>query len=173
VSAPSALQGLVANGNRDWDDQVEGFAAIGTESLSEQSPLLESTINRLRLTRDLLTQSQAPTAETISPTDIGDTEATVNGELNTYGEEIEPKGCRFEYGSTDAYGTSVECQTVPSPSLESSVVSAKITKWTKGGGFHERLVVTTWGGTTYGHDVKVQLSESGTGGSGRGDGGGD
>ena len=40
------------------------------------------------------------------------------------------------------------------------MVSAKVTKWTKGGGFHERLVVTTWGGTTYGEDVKVQLSQS-------------
>ncbi len=148
------------------EDKAAGFAAGGTESLSEQSPLLESTINRLRLTRDLLDESKAPTAETISPTGIGDTEATVNGELNSYGEEIE--SCKFEYGSTESYGQSVGCATVPATSDESSVVSAKVTNWTKGGGFHERLVVTTWAGTTYGQDVKVQLSESGSGTGGSG-----
>lgn len=114
-------------------DQAGGVGA-------EQSPLLESTINRLRLTRDLLSESKAPTAETISPTGIGPTEATVNGEVNSYGAEIE--SCKFEYGSSESHGKSVECEAIPQASAEPSVVSAKVTKWTKDGAFHERLVVT-------------------------------
>jgi hypothetical protein len=42
-------------------------------------------------------------------------------------------------------------------------VSAKVANWTKDGAFHERLVVSTWGGTTYGQDVKVQLSSQSAG----------
>ncbi len=40
------------------------------------------------------------------------------------------------------------------------MVSAKITNWTPEGSFHERIVLKTWGGSSYGEDVKVQLAQS-------------
>lgn len=139
------------------ENKLSGFSTSGTEEVGEQSPLLESTVNRLRLTRDVLKESTAPTAETIAASGIGATEATLNGEVNPFDEEIEPGGCRFEYGSSVSYGHSVPCTVVPPPSNGSSLVSGKVTGWTPDGSFHERLVVTTWGGTTYGEDLKVQL----------------
>ena len=146
------------------EDKLSGYSTAGTEEVGEQSPLLESTVNRVRLTRDVLKESKAPTAETIAPSGVGATEATLNGEVDNFGEEIETGGCRFEYGSSVAYGHTVPCTAIPAPSNESSLVSGKVTGWTPNGSFHERLVVTTWGGTTYGEDVKVQLG-AGSGGS--------
>ena len=142
------------------EDKVPGSGTppSGTEHVSEQTRLIESTVNRLLLTQDVFEESKAPTAETIAPTDIGGTGATVRGELNPYGAEVET--CKFEYGSTQTYGHSLPCANNPGPSYEPSLVSAKLTGWTPEGGLHERLVVKTWAGTTYAQDVKVQLAHA-------------
>jgi hypothetical protein len=39
---------------------------------------------------------------------------------------------------------------VPPATAKASVVSAKIAGWAPEGSFYERLVVKTWGGTSYG-----------------------
>ncbi len=146
--------------------QEEGVARESKgEAVSQQSPLIESTINRLQLTRDVLSESTAPAAETIAPSGIGATEATLNGEVNSHGEEIEPGSCEFQYGSSTLYGETASCEDVPPTSDEPFLVSARVKGWTKDGSFHERLVVKTWGGTTYGEDVKVQLGQSGQSGT--------
>ena len=142
------------------EDKVPGSGTppSGTEHVSEQTRLIESTVNRLLLTQDVFEESKAPTAETIAPTDIGVTEATLKGEVDPYGAEVET--CKFEYGSTQTYGHSLPCANKPDPSYEPSLVSAKLTGWTPEGGLHERLVVKTWAGTTYGEDVQVQLAQA-------------
>ena len=141
------------------EDKVEGFKEGGTEAVGESPPLVESTLNRLQLTRDVLTESRAPNAETLTPSnDIGTTEATVRGEVDPNGGVVE--SCVFEYGSTEYYGHSVACSAIPGATEKAVVVSAKIANWTPEGSFHERVVVKTWGGTSYGEDVKVQLAQS-------------
>ncbi len=141
------------------EGKVEGFKQGGTEAVGESSPLVESTLDRLQLTRDVLAESRAPSAETLAPSStIGTTEATVRGEVDPNGGVVE--SCVFEYGASAFYGHSVECAAIPGDSEKAVVVSAKITNWTPEGSFHERVVLKTWGGTTYGEDVKVQLAQS-------------
>jgi hypothetical protein len=149
----------VKNVAKRAEPYIENKDAGGSgEPLSEVSPLIESTMNRMLLARDVLSGSNAPTAETLAPTEVGPTEATLKGEVDSYGAEIE--SCKFEYGSSQSYGSSVPCANVPQPSDEQSLVAQKVANWTPEGGFHARLVVTTWAGTTYGEDVKVQLAHA-------------
>ena len=170
--------GAVATRSKAWVTQieeqvkpyVEGKAQEFTEhkgekcsseecgKVNEQSPLIESTINRIQLTRDVLNESSPPGAETLAPTNVGSSEATVNGEVAPNEAEIE--SCEFEYGASEPHGHTVECEPIPKSTEKAALVSAHI-KWpTAGGSFHERLVVKTWGGTSYGEDIKVQLAQS-------------
>ncbi len=156
----SAWAGEVAKTVKPYiEGDAPEFSESGGQAVSEQSPIVESTINRLRLTRDLLTESSAPGAETLAATNIGATEASLNGEVSPNGAEVE--SCEFEYGSSEPHGHTVACSTIPKASENGALVSAQVTNWMPAGGsFHERLVVKTWGGTTYGEDVKVQLAQS-------------
>ncbi|MGH2832879.1 MAG: choice-of-anchor U domain-containing protein, partial [Solirubrobacteraceae bacterium] len=140
------------------EGKAKGFSTGPEEKVGEQSALVESTLNRLQLTRDVLAEAKAPTAETLTPGSVGTNEATVRGEVDTNGGVAE--SCVFEYGATEFYGHSIACSAVPSSSEKAVVVSAKIANWTPEGSFHERVVLKTWGGTSYGEDVKVQLAQS-------------
>lgn len=140
------------------EGDAEGFDTGEKEAVSERSALVESTINRLQLTRDVLSEARAPTAETLIPSEVGISEATLHGEVEPNGGVVE--SCIFEYGATDSYGHSVSCSTIPGANEKAVVVSAKIANWTPEGSFHERVVMKTWGGTSYGEDVKVQLAQS-------------
>ncbi len=140
------------------EGKVEGFGSGSGEKVGEQSALVESTLNRLQLARDVLSEARAPTAETLAPSGVGTTEATVHGEVEPNGGVVE--SCIFEYGATESYGHSVDCSTIPGANEKAVVVSAKIADWTPEGSFHERVVMKTWGGASYGEDVKVQLAQS-------------
>jgi len=140
------------------EGEVSGFSTGATEAVGEQPALVESTLNRLQLTRDVLSEARAPTAETLAPSGVGTSEATVRGEVDPNGGAVE--SCIFEYGASEAYGHSVACSTIPAGTEKAVVVSAPITNWTPEGSFHERVVLKTWGGTSYGEDVKVQLAQS-------------
>lgn len=139
------------------EGKVPGFDG-GTEFVSEQSALVESTLNRLALTRDVLGEAKAPSAETLAPSGVGVSEATVRGEVDANGGIVE--SCLFEYGASEFYGHSAPCSTTPGAAEKAVVVSAEVANWTPEGSFHERVVMKTWGGTTYGEDVKVQLAQS-------------
>jgi hypothetical protein len=140
------------------EGKATGFDTGAEEKVGEQSALVESTLNRLQLTRDVLTEARAPTAETLAPSGVGTTEATVRGEVEPNGGVVE--SCVFEYGASESYGHSVPCSTIPDANEKAVVVSAKIADWTPEGSFHERVVMKTWGGASYGEDVKVQLAQS-------------
>jgi hypothetical protein len=140
------------------EGKVEGLTPGASEAVSEQSALVEATLNRLQLTRDVLAEARAPSAETLAPSDVGVAEATVRGEVDANGGVVE--SCVFEYGASEYYGHTTPCSAAPGATEKAAVVSAKIADWTPEGSFHERVVMKTWGGTTYGEDVKVQLAQS-------------
>lgn len=140
------------------EGKVEDLTPGATEAVSEQSALVESTLNRLQLTRDVLAEAKAPGAETLAPSGVGVAEATVRGEVDANGGVVE--ACLFEYGASEYYGHTIPCSSTPGAGEKAAVVSAKIADWTPEGSFHERVVMKTWGGTTYGEDVKVQLAQS-------------
>ena len=146
------------------EHQGEKCESESCGKVNEQSPIIESTINRIQLTRDVLKESSPPGAETLAPTAINTTEATLNGDVQPNGGEIE--SCQFEYGASEPHGHTIECTPPPTSTEKPALVSAKVSWPTAGGSFHERLVVKTWGGTTYGEDVKVQLAQSAESGHG-------
>ena len=67
---------------------------------------------------------------------------------------------RGRSGSPASASRSTTCSAIPSANEKAVVVSAKIANWTPEGSFHERVVLKTWGGSSYGEDVKVQLAQS-------------
>ena len=73
---------------------------------------------------------------------------------------LDPEGslvlsCKFEYGTTVAYGASVPC--APDPGFENDPVSvsADISGLQPNTDYHYRVVVTNEGGTTNGDDVEL------------------
>lgn len=146
------------------EGKANGFNTGAEEKVGQQSALVESTLNRLQLTRDVLTEAKAPTAETLAASEVGVDEATLRGEVAPNDGAVEE--CVFEYGATETYGHTIECSSVPKAKEKAVIVSAKIASWTPEGSFHERVVMKTWGGTSYGEDVKVQLAQSATAPSG-------
>jgi hypothetical protein len=91
-----------------------------------------------------------PVVSTYFPSDVGISKATMNGAVNPDGEETT---YRFEYGTSDAYGTSIPA---PDGSVGSGSepveVSAELTDLTLGTTYHYRLVATNAEGTSYGAD---------------------
>ncbi|HEY4810373.1 MAG TPA: hypothetical protein VIH71_04875 [Solirubrobacteraceae bacterium] len=88
-------------------------------------------------------------------TAVTDTSASLNGVVFPEGEAIVE--CFFEYGETEAYGSSTPCeQAVPADEGEHAV-SAAITGLTPGGAtYHFRLVVKRAGGEMAGADLSFQ-----------------
>ncbi|MHB1537289.1 MAG: choice-of-anchor U domain-containing protein [Solirubrobacteraceae bacterium] len=141
------------------EGRVPGFAGKGTESVGEQPALVESTLNRLQLTRDVLSEARAPSAETLAPGGaVGVSDATLRGEVDPNGGVVE--SCVFDYGATTAYGKKIPCSAIAPGTERGVIVTAKIEGLTPEGSIHERVVLKTWGGTSYGEDVKVQLAQS-------------
>jgi DNA-binding beta-propeller fold protein YncE len=96
---------------------------------------------------------------TPSATGVTATEATLHGEVNPQGNET---SCHFEYGTTEAYGTSVPCQ----PELVGEGSKFKPEAVTISGlegntEYHFRLVATTAaGGLVHGADQTFTTSQA-------------
>jgi hypothetical protein len=79
-----------------------------------------------------------PEVASISATSIALTSAQLNGAVNPKGSII--KACRFEYGTTEAYGASVECAKFPpGEGNTGTAVSAPLVGLAPGTTYHYRL----------------------------------
>lgn len=76
--------------------------------------------------------------------------ATLNGDVNPAGEELSL--CQFEYGTTESYGTTVSCTSLPGEGENPVPVSAPVTGLTPNTTYHYRLFAASPGGATYGFD---------------------
>ncbi|MFZ4521347.1 MAG: SdiA-regulated domain-containing protein [Bacteroidales bacterium] len=92
----------------------------------------------------------SPTTATLAASLVESTSATLNGTVNANNVSTTVS---FEYGLTDAYGTTVAG--VPSPVTGSSTVSvsASIMGLTPGTTYHFRVTGISAGGTSYGSDL--------------------
>ena len=101
----------------------------------------------------LSTLPNPPAVETGVPSSVTSLSATVNGTVNP--EEVEVTECRFEYGTSSSYGSSVPCSSVPQAGSIAEPVSAAIAGLRANTTYHFRLVASNAGGTSYGGDQSL------------------
>ncbi len=98
----------------------------------------------------LYTYVAAPATVTGSASSITQTSAMLGATVNPNGAEVGE--CRFEYGTSESYGSSVPCSLLPGSGEGPVAVSASATGLTANVTYHFRLVATNVGGTSYGTD---------------------
>jgi hypothetical protein len=86
--------------------------------------------------------------ETGAASSIAQTSATLNGTVNPNGEAV--SDCRFEYGTTAAYGSSVPCTPLPGSGSGAIEVSAAIGGLATGTTYDYRIVAGNSVGASYG-----------------------
>jgi phosphodiesterase/alkaline phosphatase D-like protein len=98
-----------------------------------------------------------PTVVTEAASSITQTSATLNATVNPNAGTV--SDCHFEYGTSEAYGSTAPC--TPSPgSGESPVgVAASVTGLTPTTVYHVRISATNAGGTTTGSDVAFKTQQ--------------
>lgn len=96
------------------------------------------------------TSGQAPEATTQSPTNVNTVTATLNGSVNANHSSTV---VTFEYGPTNAYGSTVTAAPSPVTGNASTVVSADVTGLNPGMVYHFRIKAVSSLGTDFGDDV--------------------
>ena len=99
----------------------------------------------------------APAVETKAASAVGQTTATLNASVNPRGGSLST--CKFEYGTSTAYGSSVPCTTLPgsgsSPVAVFASIAAGLVANTE---YHFRISATNAAGTSKGEDVTFKTS---------------
>jgi hypothetical protein len=85
-----------------------------------------------------------PTVETKAASPVAPTSATLNGSVNPNGSEVTE--CKFEYGTTTAYGSSAPCSPEKPAGGSPVSVSAAISGLAEGTTYHFKLVAKNAGG---------------------------
>ncbi len=92
----------------------------------------------------------APVVVTEPATSITQTSATLNATVNPKDQTVSE--CEFEYGTSEAYGTSVPCSSLPGSGESPVMVSAPVTGLVANTTYHFRIVATNVNGTSQGSD---------------------
>jgi len=96
------------------------------------------------------TLPRPPTVVTEAASALGETAATLNATVNPNGAEVSE--CKFEYGTTIAYGSIVSCSWLPGSGTSPIAVLGKIVDLTANTTYHFRVVAANSGGTAEGTD---------------------
>ncbi len=94
--------------------------------------------------------TEAPLSNTGSASSVTQASATLNATVNPNSEEVSE--CKFEYGTTESYMSSMPCSALPGSGPSPVAVSASIEGLTKQTTYHFRIVATNSTGTSYGSD---------------------
>ncbi len=92
----------------------------------------------------------AVAVETGAASSITATSATLNASVNPNGGRV--SACKFEYGTTNAYGSSTPCSSLPASGEGPIAVSAALASLATNTTYHFRISATDAGGTAYGSD---------------------
>jgi hypothetical protein len=95
-----------------------------------------------------------PSVRTWSASMIGQTSATLQGYVGTYGSTL--SDCHFDYGTSPSFGSSAPCAQGTSTGAEPSLVSAVVVGLQPSAFYYFRLVASSPGGTSYGNSLLFQ-----------------
>jgi phospholipase C len=99
---------------------------------------------------------QPPAVETSVASSVAQSTATLNAAVNPDGADV--SNCRFEYGTSIAYGSTAPCTSSPGSGSSPVAVLAAIAGLTANTSYHVRIVATNAGGTSYGPDLPFTTS---------------
>ena len=106
----------------------------------------------------LATLPLPPVTTTENAAEVTQTTATVTGVVEPNGAEL--TSCRFEFGPTEAYGSTVQCSKTPPASEFSAHVSATVAGLSPGKTYHFRLVASNAGGSSPAEDRTINTPPS-------------
>ncbi len=133
VAVTAAITGLTAN--TTYHFRISATNAGGTSKGSDEP---------------FKTLPNAPTVVTKPASSLAQTSATLNATVNPNGGTVSE--CKFEYGTTEAYGSSASCSSLPGSGSSPVAVTAAITGLTANTTYHFRISATNAGGTGKGSD---------------------
>jgi phosphodiesterase/alkaline phosphatase D-like protein len=131
------------------------FEVISPTSITAIAPAGTSTVDVIVTTSggasatssaDKFSYVPAPTVVTKAAASITQTTATLNATVNPNGGEV--TNCKFEYGTTEFYGSSLPCSSLPGPGSSPVAVSAALESLSADTTYHFRIVATNLGGTS-------------------------
>ncbi|MGO9488109.1 MAG: IPT/TIG domain-containing protein [Solirubrobacteraceae bacterium] len=96
------------------------------------------------------TSPEAPTVLTGAATSIGVSSATLKATVDPNGTEVAE--CKFEYGRTDAYGSSSPCSALPGSGETTVAVSTSLSGLSPNTTYHFRIVAANADGSRQGSD---------------------
>ena len=97
------------------------------------------------------TLAKAPTVVTKAASAVTQTTAKLNATVNPEGTTV--SDCKFEYGTTEAYGSTASCASLPGSGSSPVAVTAAVTGLTANTTYHFRISATNAGGTSKGSDL--------------------
>jgi hypothetical protein len=107
------------------------------------------------------TLQTSPTAVTNAASAVTQSTARLNATVNPNGVQVSE--CKFEYGTSVSYGTSVACVPAPGSGTSPVEVSAAVTGLAANTTYHFRVVASNAGGTSVGADKTfASLPNTGT-----------
>jgi hypothetical protein len=96
----------------------------------------------------VISYTLAAQEQTQAPSAVTQTSATLNAVVNPDGAEVTE--CKFEYGTTESFGSSVPCSALPESGSNAVAVSAPVGDLLASTTYYFRIVAANAGGTTYG-----------------------
>jgi phosphodiesterase/alkaline phosphatase D-like protein len=100
----------------------------------------------------------APTVVTKAASSVTQTTATLNATVNPDGGTV--SDCKFEYGTTEAYGSTASCASLPGSGTSPVAVSAAVTALVANTAYHFRISATNAGGLSKGQDETFKTPQS-------------
>jgi len=102
--------------------------------------------------------SPGPLVETRAASSVEARSATLNATVSPEGETV--TACKFQYGTTESYGSEAPCVPSPGSGFGAVAVSASLSGLSGNATYHFRIVATTAGGTTDGEDAHFTTAKS-------------
>ncbi len=141
VAVSAALSGLAAN--TTYHFRISATNPGGTSKGSDET---------------FKTPPNPPAVETKPASSVTQTTATLNASVNPNGGEV--TACEFEYGTTNSYGSSASCSSLPGAGTSPVAVSAALTGLTANTTYHFRISATSATGTSKGSDGTLKTTPS-------------